>query len=96
MHLGAVFKTALSRPWVLLCHEPIVLFLSIYLSIIYGILYLLFAAIPIIYQTERGWSEGKSGLAFLGILVGILLFLVQVESSLYTPGTKLDTIPFYT
>jgi hypothetical protein len=35
-------------------------------------------------------SEGKSGLAFLGILVGILLFLVQVESSsLYTPGTKL-------
>jgi multidrug resistance protein len=35
-HLGAVLKTALSRPWVLLFREPIVLLLSIYLSIIYG------------------------------------------------------------
>ena len=31
-----VFKVALSRPWVLLFREPIVLLLSIYLSIVYG------------------------------------------------------------
>lgn len=30
------FKTALSRPWVLLFFEPIVLILSIYVAIVYG------------------------------------------------------------
>lgn len=35
--LGAVLKIALSRPWVLLFREPIVLLLSIYLAIIYGV-----------------------------------------------------------
>jgi len=33
-----VFKTALSRPWVLLFREPIVFLLSIYMAIIYGTL----------------------------------------------------------
>ncbi|KAJ5118966.1 hypothetical protein N7526_010603 [Penicillium atrosanguineum] len=66
---ATVLKLALSRPWVLLFREPIVLLLSIYLSIIYGILYLMFAAFPIVYEVERGWSEGVTGLSFLGILV---------------------------
>ncbi|KAJ6160406.1 hypothetical protein N7470_003802 [Penicillium chermesinum] len=34
---AAVLKVALSRPWLLLFREPIVLLLSIYLSIIYGV-----------------------------------------------------------
>ncbi|OJJ45933.1 hypothetical protein ASPZODRAFT_26527 [Penicilliopsis zonata CBS 506.65] len=70
---SVVLTTALCRPWLLLFREPIVLLLSIYLSIIYGILYLLFAALPIVYEEKRGWSEGMSGLAFLGILVGIFI-----------------------
>jgi multidrug resistance protein len=43
-----VFKTSLSRPWVLLFKEPIVLLLSIYMAIIYGTLYMLFSAFPIV------------------------------------------------
>lgn len=35
-HPATVFKIALCRPWILLFREPIVLLLSIYLSIIYG------------------------------------------------------------
>ncbi|KAI0467760.1 major facilitator superfamily domain-containing protein [Xylaria cf. heliscus] len=66
------FKRALSRPWILLFREPIVLLLSIYAAIIYGTLYLLFAAFPIVYQQYRGWSTGIGGLAFLGILVGMI------------------------
>lgn len=53
---GHVFKTSLSRPWVLLFKEPIVLLLSIYMAIIYGTLYMLFSAFPIVYQEERGVS----------------------------------------
>ncbi|KAJ9627755.1 hypothetical protein H2203_002968 [Taxawa tesnikishii (nom. ined.)] len=69
---GEVFRTSLLRPWVLLFREPIVLLLSIYMAIIYGTLYMLFGAFPIVYQVNRGWSEGIGGLAFMGIAVGML------------------------
>ncbi|KAL2832663.1 major facilitator superfamily domain-containing protein [Aspergillus pseudoustus] len=62
---------ALSRPWTLLFHEPIVFLLCTYVAVVYGILYMLFAAYPIVFQEVRGWSEGSGGLSFLGILVGI-------------------------
>ncbi|KAK2064177.1 major facilitator superfamily transporter [Colletotrichum caudatum] len=66
------FKIALSRPWVLLFKEPIVLLTSIYMAIIYGTLYMLFAAFPIVFQRYRGWSPGVGGLAFLGVAVGMI------------------------
>ncbi|KAJ5466517.1 Major facilitator superfamily multidrug transporter mdrA [Penicillium desertorum] len=70
--LKEAMKTALSRPFVLLFCEPIVLLLSIYLAIIYGTLYMLFGAFPIVYEIHRGWNQGVSGLAFLGVMVGML------------------------
>lgn len=82
------FKTALSRPWVLLFKEPIVLLLSTYMAIIYGMiwepritntsltlsgtLYMLFAAYPIVYQEKRGWTAGVGALPFLGVAVGMI------------------------
>lgn len=69
---GQTMKTTLSRPWILLFKEPIVLLLSIYMAIIYGTLYMLFAAFPIVYQQNRGWSTGIGGLSFLGIMVGMM------------------------
>ncbi|KAH8650138.1 major facilitator superfamily domain-containing protein [Xylariales sp. PMI_506] len=70
--LAQSLKTALSRPWILLLKEPIVLLLSIYMAIIYGTLYMLFAAYPIVYELNRGWSQGIGGLPFLGIMVGMI------------------------
>ncbi|KAG8529839.1 MFS siderochrome iron transporter 1 [Bacidia gigantensis] len=70
--LGRSFRIALSRPWILLLREPIVLLLAIYMAIVYGTLYMLFPAFPIIFQQERGWSQGIGGLAFLGVAVGML------------------------
>lgn len=70
--LSESFKTALSRPWILLFKEPIVLLLSIYMAIVYGTLYMLFAAFPIVYQVNRGWNQGVGGLSFLGIMVGMI------------------------
>ncbi|KAI0123477.1 major facilitator superfamily domain-containing protein [Xylariales sp. AK1849] len=76
--LAQSLKTALSRPWILLLKEPIVLLLSIYMAIIYGTLYMLFAAFPIVYQEERGWSQGIGGLSFLGIAVGMMFAICYV------------------
>lgn len=71
--LGQKLKTALMRPWILLFMEPIVLITSIYMAIVYGTLYLCFAAFPIVFQQGRGWSPGIGGLAFIGIAVGMTL-----------------------
>lgn len=71
--ISAEFKTALSRPWILLFREPIVLLLSIYMAIIYGTLYMMFGAFPIVYQEDRGWSPGIGGLAFCGVAMGMMI-----------------------
>jgi hypothetical protein len=42
------------------------------MAIVYGTLYLMFAAYPIVYQEARDWSEGIGGLPFLAILIGML------------------------
>jgi MFS family permease len=70
--IGEAMKTALTRPWILLIKEPIVTIMSIYMAIVYGTLYMLFAAYPIVYQEGRGWSQGIGGLAFLGVLIGMV------------------------
>lgn len=67
------FQKSLARPWALLFLEPIVLLISIYMAILYGTLYMLFGAFPIVFQQARGWSEGISGLAFLGVAVGMFI-----------------------
>lgn len=66
-------KIAMTRPWVLLFTESVVLILSVYQAIIYGTLYLTFAAFPIVYQEGRGWSVGVTGLSFLGVAAGVLI-----------------------
>lgn len=65
-------RLSLSRPWILLFREPIVFLVSMYMAIVYGTLYMMFPAFPIIFQVNKGWSAGMSGLAFLGILVGMI------------------------
>ncbi|KUJ21337.1 MFS general substrate transporter [Mollisia scopiformis] len=86
-------KTSLARPWILLFAEPIVLVASIYLSILYGTLYMLFGAYPIIYQQERGWSEGIGGLAFLGVTVGMIIGLAYMLYDNRRYMRLLDTLP---
>ena len=62
-----------SRPLRLLFTEPIVLLISIYMSFIYGLLYLFLTAYPIAFQRIRGFSGGVGGLPFFGMILGQLL-----------------------
>jgi hypothetical protein len=68
--LGKELQKAMTRPWIMLVTEPITLTMALYASIVYGILYLNFTAFPIIFEERRGWSQGISGLSYLGMLVG--------------------------
>ncbi|GLC70796.1 MFS siderochrome iron transporter 1 [Pleodorina starrii] len=76
VRFSQLLKTSLTRPCILLFREPIVLLLSIYLAIIYGVLYMLFAAFPIVYQRARGWGPGIGGLSFVGVAVGMIVALI--------------------
>ena len=45
-----LYRVSLLRPWKMFL-EPIVLLFSIYVAVLYGILYLLFVAFPIIFES---------------------------------------------
>ncbi|KAK5787699.1 hypothetical protein VI817_010196 [Penicillium citrinum] len=73
------FSVSLTRPWILLFCEPIVLFTSLYVSIVYGTLYMFFAGFPIVFQDTRGWSQGIAGLPFIGVAIGVCLAAVAAS-----------------
>ncbi|OAP58368.1 hypothetical protein AYL99_07458 [Fonsecaea erecta] len=66
----------LLRPLQLLFLEPIVLLISLYMSVLYGLLYMFFVAYPIIYVEGKGWSEGSTGLMFIPLALGVVLSAV--------------------
>lgn len=61
------------RPFAMLLKEPILDLVTLYMSVIYGILYLFFEAYPIAFQEQRGWNSGVGALPFLSITVGVIL-----------------------
>ncbi|CAK7266296.1 hypothetical protein SEPCBS119000_001953 [Sporothrix epigloea] len=70
-----LLKVNMGRPFVLAATEPILWFFNIWISVVYGILYLCFVAYPIVFTEGRGWSPGISGLSFAGIGIGTMLII---------------------
>jgi len=73
VNIKHIARTYLLRPFEMLIKEPILLLVSIYLGLVYGILYLFFEAFPVSFQEERGWNEGVGALPFISIMIGIIL-----------------------
>lgn len=71
--LAERLRIFLLRPFQLLFTEPIVFLVSLYMSVLYGLLYMFFVAFPIIYQVGKGYSAGTTGLMFIPIAVGVVL-----------------------
>ncbi|KAL2259575.1 hypothetical protein VTK26DRAFT_6702 [Humicola hyalothermophila] len=63
----------LVRPLQLLFRELIVFLISLYMSVLYGLLYMFFIAYPIIFRERKGWSAGITGLMFIPLAIGVLL-----------------------
>lgn len=70
VEMRKLLTKSLLRPWDFLFKELLSFSLAVYFSVVYGTLYMFFASFPIVYGKERGWSEGTTGLSFLGLLVG--------------------------
>ncbi|KAL8276497.1 hypothetical protein RQP46_011098 [Phenoliferia psychrophenolica] len=70
---GDRMKIALIRPFILMFCEPIIFFMSIYLTFVYSLLYLFFFAYPITFSEVHGFSGGLTGTTFVSIMIGIIL-----------------------
>ncbi|KAI0324201.1 MFS general substrate transporter [Cubamyces sp. BRFM 1775] len=73
MALGQRLKHVLGRPFIVLAREPMLIAITLYMSFIYGCIYLLFEAYPIVFTEGHHFNEGITGLTFLPIFIGGVL-----------------------
>ncbi|KAI9841833.1 MAG: hypothetical protein M1838_003408 [Thelocarpon superellum] len=71
-------KVALYRPFLLTFSEPIILLLAVYLTVIYVILFTFLNGYTFIFTDIYGFSQGITGLSFLGIGIGLCLATLLV------------------
>ncbi len=67
-----------TRPMRLLFLEPLVCLVTIYVSFVYGLLYLFLSAYPLVFQGVHGFIPGISGLTFFGMIVGEIIACITV------------------
>jgi MFS family permease len=77
----SVLLRGVFRPLRMLFGSPILLLLAIYLSFVFGMLYLLFTTLTSLYQGEYHWPVELCGLAYLGMGVGFMVGLVVVAKT---------------
>lgn len=73
LDFNAILNTYLLLPLKMLAQETILFLVSLYLSLVYCVLYLSFEAFPISFQEERDWGEGVGSLPFISLLVGFII-----------------------
>lgn len=71
-----LFTVTLFRPIYMICHEPIVFFMSLYTGFNFSVLFGFFDAFPVVFRGVYHFNTGLSGLVFLGIGLGTLLAVV--------------------
>ncbi|KAF9029548.1 MFS general substrate transporter [Hymenopellis radicata] len=87
--LAQQVENVLKRPFLMLVQEPMMMASTIYMSFIYGCLYLLFEAFPIVFARGHGFNAGVTGLTFLPIMVGAVL-AVAVYVFVFDPMYQRD------
>ena len=64
---------ALYRPFLLTFSEPIIILIALYLTVIYIILFTFLNGYTFIFTETYGFSQGITGLSFIGIAIGLCL-----------------------
>ncbi|GJE87102.1 MFS general substrate transporter [Phanerochaete sordida] len=70
-----MMKDTLIRPFEMLATEPILLLLSMYIALIYGLLYAFFFSYPVVFGGDYHWDDGLVGLTFISVWIGLGLAL---------------------
>jgi multidrug resistance protein len=98
-----IMKNGLLRPLKMLALAPVLFTLSMYVAFAYGVLYLLFNTIPMVFQEGYGFTIGETGLVYiplgLGYCIGLFIFsytsdativrLTKANNDVYEPEMRL-------
>jgi len=81
INTGQLWKRSLLRPLKLMFLSLICAMMSLYLAIVYGIMYLLFTTFTFVFEENYGFSQSIVGLVYIGLGVGMLLGLAILGAS---------------
>ncbi|TFK37877.1 MFS polyamine transporter [Crucibulum laeve] len=70
-HWKAIFSKALTRPFAIFAHEPIVQLLGVYMAFLYGIFYLFLTTLPVIFSKIYHQEPGIAGLHYIALGLGL-------------------------
>ena len=73
---GQYLRAGIVRPFKILIFSPIALLLSLYTAFVFGLIFLLFATFPTVFEENYGFSPGVSGLAYIGLGLGMIFGIV--------------------
>lgn len=71
-----VVLQVLVRPLMLLVQSPILLVISLYVALVFGVMYLLFTTFTGVFEGQYGFSTAISGLTYLGLGVALLFSML--------------------
>ncbi|XXG99253.1 hypothetical protein Hte_005590 [Hypoxylon texense] len=105
----AILRTGMLRPLKMLVFAPMIFIQSLYVSFIYGSVYLMYNSIPPTFERRYGWDTGLSGLVFisigLGYMVGLWAFsmlsdrtvvrLTRASGGAFQPEFRLTVMIWY-
>jgi MFS family permease len=77
--IGKRVELILAKPFVILFNEPMLIAMVIYMSFVYGCLYISFEAYPIVFTEGHHFNAGITGLMFLPLLVGVFFAVAVVR-----------------
>ncbi|KIW23288.1 uncharacterized protein PV07_11499 [Cladophialophora immunda] len=69
--LSTRLRVALPRPFIMAFTEPVIFLITLYMSVLYIILFTFFDGYDFIFRETYGLSQGMSNTIFLGIAVGV-------------------------
>ncbi|KAK1708368.1 major facilitator superfamily transporter [Colletotrichum lupini] len=104
-----VLLRGLVRPIKMLFLSPILFSVSLYCAFAYGVLYLLFSTIPLVFSSTYGFSVGTTGLVYiplgLGYLIGMACFtllsdrtvvrMTKANNGVYEPEMRLPDCIYF-
>ncbi|KAJ5784060.1 uncharacterized protein N7518_009737 [Penicillium psychrosexuale] len=71
-----VLRQVLVRPVILLVRSPILFVISLYVALVFGVMYLLFTTFTSVFEGQYGFSTSISGLTYLGLGVVLVISMV--------------------
>lgn len=74
---GQMLLRGVTRPTKLLIFSPIIFLLALFCAYIFGLIFLLFTTFPMVFEEQYHFSTDVSGLAYLGLGVGMFIGLVS-------------------